>query len=86
MTRDAEDPVKTVHVKLDCRECDQHIETSIRLPTAQVHAGTVRVRCSECGRPTPYRKEDRSGFDPDWFYSLEESGQVYRFARGVDDD
>jgi hypothetical protein len=84
MTGGVEDPVKPVHMEMDCRGCDHHIETTIRLPTALVHGGAVRVRCSECGRPTPYRKEDSAGYDPDWFFSLGESDQVHRFTRGTD--
>lgn len=86
MTSGAEDPVKPVHMEMDCQTCGHHIETTIRLPAALVHGGAVRVRCSECRNPTPYRKEDSAGYDPDWFYSLAESEQVHRFTRGMDDE
>jgi len=53
-------------------------------PVATTFGGSVRIRCAECGRATPYREGDRPEPSPEWFVPLAASESVVRFDTEVE--
>jgi DNA-directed RNA polymerase subunit RPC12/RpoP len=84
MTGDAGSPVAPVPVETACRHCGHDIETTLRVSTALVHGGTIRIRCAECGRPTPYQEGERPDATPEWFIAATAAESVVRFDGGVE--
>lgn len=84
MTADSGEPVQPVCIEMDCQHCGHSIETVIRVSPASVCGGSARVRCADCGRPSPYQEGGRPEPSPEWFVPLAESGSVIRFDAEVE--
>lgn len=84
MTSNAGDSVQPISVQTDCRHCDHEIDATVCISPAATFGGSIRVRCAECGRATPYQEGDRAEPSPEWFVSLEASESVVRFGAEVD--
>ncbi len=84
MTTESGDSVRPIVAQTDCRHCDHEIDATVRISPAATFGGSVRIRCAECGRATPYQEGDRPEPSPEWFIPLAASESVVRFNREVD--
>jgi ribosomal protein S27E len=84
MTAESGHSVRPIIIQTNCQHCDHEIDTTVCISPAATFGGSVRVRCAECGRATPYQEGGWSEPSPEWFVPLADAESVVRFNGEVE--